>query len=86
VTKWQARGGESLSPVEVDLVLDDEPCSEAVDAGDAPVHVGAAVPPARRDLNDLDHTRAGIDEFLDLKGRRPGRKLADVAAEPLVAS
>jgi hypothetical protein len=63
----ELRGGERLSPVEVDHMLENDPCSEAVDAGDTPAHLGAAVPPPRRDPNDLDHTRAGIDEFLDLK-------------------
>lgn len=68
-------------------MLEDDPCSEGVDAGDTPAHLGAAVPPARRDLNDLDHTRVGIYEFLDLKGGRleGSGELAAVAAEPLVA-
>lgn len=68
-------------------MLEDDSSSQAVDAGDTPGHLGAAVPPPRRDPHDLDHLRAGLDEFLDLEGwnLEGSGELADVAAEPLVA-
>ena len=66
--------------VEVDHVLDDDSCSQAVQVGDSPAHLGAALLTARRDENHLNDTRAGVDEFLDLERRGLERvgELADI--------